>query len=90
HDHLADPSMWMAHAVAAALTVLFLRHAELAVWTMLTRLTTLVVDRITGAVVPILTAERPPLIVGSPDVAPLFTCLLTASARRRGPPLLGF
>src|SRR4051812_7132834 len=38
HDHASDPGMWIAHAIAAVLTILFLRRAELAVWTMLTRL----------------------------------------------------
>lgn len=90
HDHLADPSMWIAHALAAALTILFLRHAELAVWGMLTRLVTLVIARIAAVVAPIVCAEGPQFVVGSPETLPLRARLLIASARRRGPPLLAF
>jgi hypothetical protein len=37
-DHLLDPGMWVGHAIAAVLTILFLRRAESAVWDMLRRL----------------------------------------------------
>ena len=37
-DHLLDPGMWLAHAVAGLLTIWFLRRAERAVWSMLRRL----------------------------------------------------
>jgi len=90
HDHLADPSMWIAHALAAALTIAFLRHAELAVWSMLTQLVTRVVIRIASAGISALPAERPRPAVGSQDVSPLITRVLVASAGRRGPPLLAF
>ena len=86
HDHLADPSMWIAHTLAAVLTVLFLRNAELAVWTMLTR----VFARVTAFVVPV--AAEPPLApaAGLPAARPLLARVLVASASRRGPPLLSF
>jgi hypothetical protein len=85
HDHLADPSMWIAHALAAALTIAFLRHAELAVWSMLTR----VLSRVTGVVVPALSAPvaQP---TGRPSVRSLVSRVLLACASRRGPPLLSF
>lgn len=90
HDHLADPSMWIAHALAAVLTIAFLRHAELAVWSMLTRVVARVVIRIAFAAVSVLPAERPRPTVGSQDLPPLITRVLIASAGRRGPPLLAF
>lgn len=86
HDHLADPGMWIAHAIAALLTVLFLRHAELAVWGMLTR----ALARLAVFVVPVLSA-RGPAGAAEPLVArPLASRLLVASASRRGPPLPSF
>ena len=86
HDHLADPAMWIAHALAAALTIAFLRHAELAVWGMLTR----VLARVTAFVVPV--AAAPPVVraARSWSVRPLASRLLDTSASRRGPPLLSF
>ena len=90
HDHLADPSMWIAHAIAAALTILFLRHAELAVWMMLGRLATLVVSRVTALAAPVLPSVRPRLTDDAGDVVPLITRVLVVSARRRGPPLPTF
>lgn len=92
HDHFADPGMWMAHAVAAALTVLFLRRAELAVWTMLSRLGRLVVTRLTApptsTPLPSSGLRRLP---ARPAIerAPVER-ILVASASRRGPPLFAF
>ncbi len=90
HNHLADPGMWIAHALAAALTVLFLRRAELAVWTMLMRLGRLVVTRLTVVLAPVATVaarripSRPTIEAGP------VKRLLVASASRRGPPLFAF
>jgi hypothetical protein len=86
HDHLADPSMWIAHALAAVLTIAFLRHAELAVWGMLTR----ALSRVTAFVVPVSAAPAVARPRGLPTVRPLVSRLLAASASRRGPPLLSF
>lgn len=90
HDHTADPGMWIAHAVAAALTILFLRRAELAVWSMLTRLGRVIATRLTVVLVPVASGEVP-RIPAWPTVArrPAGR-LLIASASRRGPPLLAF
>jgi hypothetical protein len=90
HDHLADPGMWIAHALAAVLTILFLRRAELAVWTMLTRLGRVLATRLTVVLVPVESGGTPripawPTIARRPAER-----LLVASASRRGPPLLAF
>ena len=90
HDHLADPGMWIAHAIAAALTILFLRHAELAVWNMLARLGRVLATRLTVVLVPVASdavariPARPTIVLGPTER------LLVASASRRGPPLLAF
>jgi len=90
HDHLADPGMWIAHAVAAALTILFLRRAELAVWTMLMRLGRVLATRLRVALAPVASGGVP-RIPGWPDLVRLpRQRLFVASALRRGPPLLAF
>lgn len=86
HDHLADPSMWFAHALAALLTIVFLRHAELAVWGMLTRVFT----RVSSFVVPVLASTPPTLPVERGQVRVLASRLLACTAWRRGPPLPAF
>jgi hypothetical protein len=86
HNHLADPSMWIAHALAAVLTIAFLRHAELAVWGMLTRAFT----RVTAFAVPVVAVAHPVGAAGLPVVRVLVSRLLVSSASRRGPPLLSF
>jgi len=90
HDHVADPGMWFAHAVAAALTILFLRHAERAVWAMLVRLGRVLATRLTGVLVPV-ASDGAPRIPSWPDLArrPAQRPFV-ASALRRGPPLLAF
>lgn len=90
HNHLADPGMWIAHALAAALTILFLRRAELAVWTMLMRLGRVLATRLTTVPVPVASGGVP-RIPGWPDLArrPRRRLFVT-SALRRGPPLLAF
>ncbi len=90
HDHLVDPGMWAAHAVAAALTILFLRRAELAVWSMLTRLGRLVVARVVATPTPVVPIAPPQLLAAVSHVRPLVSRVLVTSARRRGPPLLAF
>jgi len=90
HDHLADPGMWMAHAFAAVLTILFLRRAESAVWTMLTRLGRVIATRLTAVLAPVASGGVP-RIPRWPNVARRpGQRLLVASALRRGPPLLAF
>ncbi|HEU0206431.1 MAG TPA: hypothetical protein VFQ74_07050 [Pseudolysinimonas sp.] len=90
HDHLADSGMWIAHAVAAVLTVVFLRRAELAVWTMLTRLGRVLATRLTVVLVPV-ASDGVPRIPARPSIARRpAERLLVASASRRGPPLLAF
>jgi len=90
HDHLADPGMWIAHAIAAALTILFLRRAEGAVWTMLTRLGRIVATLLTRVLVPAASGEVPHLPT-RPNLSRLpAERVLVASASRRGPPLPAF
>jgi len=90
HHHLTDPGMWIGHALAAVLTILFLRRAELAVWTMLTRLGRVVASRLAVVLVPV-TPGAVPRIPAWPNAArrPAHRPLI-ASASRRGPPLLAF
>jgi len=90
HDHLADPRMWIAHTIAAVVTILFLRHAELAVWNVLTRLSRVLATRLTVVLVPVAPGGTP-RIPAWPSVArgPAER-FLVASALRRGPPLLAF
>lgn len=89
-DHAADPGMWIAHTLAAVLTILFLRRAELAVWTMLARLGRVLATRLTRVAVPVasggvLRVPASPSIAHRPAER-----LLIASALRRGPPLFAF
>lgn len=86
HDHLADPGMWIAHAIAAVLTVLFLRRAELAVWTMLAR----VIERVVLVGAPSIAALPPRARPELPPVTRLSSRAVTSSTWRRGPPLLSF
>ena len=86
HDHLADPGMWIAHAIAAALTILFLRNAELAVWNMLAR----AIQRVVLVGVPLLAALPPRARPDLPPVTRLSSRAVTSSVWRRGPPLLSF
>jgi len=90
HDHIADPGMWIAHAIAAVLTVVFLRHAELAVWTMLTRLGRVLATRLTVVLVPVASSGVPRIPARPNLVRGPVERLLVASVSRRGPPLLAF
>ncbi len=90
HDHFADPGMWVAHAIAAVLTILFLRHAELAVWGMLARLGRVLATRLTVVPAPIPAGDRSRIPAWPAIVLPPIERMLVASASRRGPPLLTF
>jgi len=90
HGHLADPGMWIAHAVAAALTILFLRRAELAVWAMLTRLGRVLATRLVVVVVPVASGGVPRMPAWPSVAHRPAERILIASASRRGPPLLAF
>jgi len=90
HDHLADTGMWIAHAIAAVLTILFLRRAEGAVWTMLTRLGRIVATLLTRVLVPAASGEVPHLPTRPNLSRRPAERVLVASASRRGPPLLAF
>jgi len=90
HDHIADPGMWIAHAIAAVLTVVFLRHAELAVWSMLTRLGRVLATRLTVVLVPVASGGVPRIPARPNLVRGPVERLLVASVSRRGPPLLAF
>lgn len=85
HDHLGhlvDPGMWAAHAIAAVLTVLFLRRVELAVWTMLRRLVIRMLRMPTPATI------APPVEPPVARVRVLRSRQLVAALPLRGPPLL--
>jgi hypothetical protein len=82
-DHLADPSMWIAHAVAGALTILFLRRVERAMWEIARRL----VVRLLRFARPIV-AVRPGRAPLAPRPRVLPSGLHVAVLPLRGPPLL--
>jgi len=90
HDHLADPGMWIAHTVAAVLTVLFLRRGELAVWTMVARLGRVLATRLTVVLVPLASGGAPRIPAWPSIERRPAERLLVASSLRRGPPLLAF
>jgi len=85
HDqlgHLADPGMWVAHAIAGLLTIVFLRRAETAVWSMLRRLVVRML---------LLAAPTPltrPVAAPVSRVRVLRSRHLVAALPLRGPPLL--
>ncbi|CAN5284319.1 hypothetical protein BH11ACT3_BH11ACT3_15220 [soil metagenome] len=86
HHHVDSPAMWIAHAVAAFVTLVFLRFAERAVWSLLTQLVGLVVSPFRAARPLPVRATRPaPLPVSSPSL--FVGRLLGAAVSRRGPPL---
>ncbi|MFC5501950.1 hypothetical protein ACFPJ4_06810 [Lysinimonas soli] len=89
-SHLLDPWMWAAHALAGLLTVLFLRHAELAVWAMLGRLARVIAAPSRWVLVPVAVPLDTCPTAPSDPPRTLVSRLLVASARRRGPPLLAF
>lgn len=82
HDHLLDPGMWVAHAIAGLLTVWFLRRAETAVWSMLRRL----VVRVLRIAAPVPLAR--PTATPVARVRVLRPARHVAAVPLRGPPLL--
>ena len=88
--HLLDPWMWAAHTVAAVLTVLFLRHAELAVWAILGRIAQVVAAPFDLVPVPVIVPGETALTATTGTPRALVTRLFVAFTRRRGPPLLAF
>lgn len=91
HEVAGAAGMWLAHAVAALVTVVILRHAESAAWAMLvhgfTWLAAAVLRTQHGAT-PASTAVRAPLGTGS-AAAPA-THDPRHAVHRRGPPALSF
>ncbi len=84
HDHLADPRMWLAHTVAAVLTIAFLRRVEQAVWSLLHDVLVFAVRALGLAVVhpdrPLSRlSARPPVLSSLAEVTAI---------SQRGPPLL--
>lgn len=86
HAHVDSPLMWFSHAVAAALTLGLLCHAERAAWRLLTEFARLVVSAFR-------TTPRLPVATRLPVFrVPLFPVrlsgrILLAGVSRRGPPL---
>jgi hypothetical protein len=86
HHHSDSPMMWISHALAALVTLAFLRFAERAVWSLLSHLGRLVVNSFrTPRPLPVRAARPAPLPVSSPSL--LVGRLLGAAVSRRGPPL---
>lgn len=86
HAHVDTPEMWLAHAVAGALTLALLRGAERAVWRLLSEVVRLVVApfRRTHAV-PVAPPRRRLLV--SLVRTPLVGRTPISSLSRRGPPV---
>lgn len=86
--HSDGPVMWGAHALAAVATILFLRHAERALWSLLTRVALRVTAPFRDAAAPAPVAIASPRLaaVTSPPLLPPGIRLLSALSRR-GPPL---
>jgi hypothetical protein len=86
HAHVDTPEMWLAHAVAGALTLALLRGAERAVWRLLTEAARLVVAPFRRlAAAPVVPRRRPLLVSVLP--APLLGRSPVSSLSRRGPPV---
>jgi hypothetical protein len=86
HAHVDTPEMWLAHAVAGALTLALLRGAERAVWRLLTEVARLVVAPFRRiAAVPVVPRRRRLLVSLVP--APLLGRSPVSSLSRRGPPV---
>jgi hypothetical protein len=84
--HGTDPWMWAAHGVALLATVVFLRRAELALWTLLR-------DALRAIIVPTVAIEaRPATVPTIPPDAPRHPVSFSflSVVCRRGPPALGF
>jgi hypothetical protein len=84
--HGTEPGMWAAHALALLVTIVFLRRAELALWSLLRE-----AFRVVPAVRPVLVPTRSPAPAGAtaaprhPVPAPFLSIV-----SHRGPPAAGF
>jgi hypothetical protein len=83
HPH-ADPTMWLAHAAAALVTVLAFRHAESAFWGV-AGTARLLLSRLLAVVVPV-PATAPRGVEADREVEPRIPSLLLSAMRHRGPP----
>lgn len=88
HPHGEPLAMWIAHAVAGALTLALLRGAERAVWRALTELVRLVVAPFRLGVAALVASPAPRAPQALPRRLRLAGRLLVSAASRRGPPLL--
>lgn len=91
HAHLDTVGMWMAHAVAALVTIGMLRLAESAAWTLLVRLAgrlVVAVLRATGSLSAPRPAER--IALDAVDLPAQAGERAASSQHRRGPPVLSF
>jgi hypothetical protein len=86
HHHADGASMWIAHAIAALVTIAFLRFAERAVWSLLAQVVDWVVRPFrTSRPLPVRAHRAAPLPLLAPSL--LVSRLLDAALSRRGPPL---
>lgn len=84
HAHAA-PSMWLAHAIAAVITIVAVRFGEQAFWGV-GRTARLFLARLLIVVAPVLSAPRPRLAITRRFV-PCDLDLLLSPMRHRGPPV---
>ena len=84
--HGTDPAMWVAHAIAMLATILFLRRAELAVWSLLRD-----AFRLVAVARPVAVPTRSPTLAGAAEAPrhPLAAPFLSVVSHR-GPPAAGF
>jgi len=85
-DHHTSAAMWLAHAMAAVLTVVALRYAGSAFWGVADT-ARLLFTRFTDRLVPVVPAPRRFAAVADRTSLPRDLALLLSSMRHRGPPM---
>lgn len=90
HEHTfvvmgsAHATMWASHAVAAGITIVVFRYAEVAFFS-LGRIATLLFARLAGCIIPVTLPARVPVMVRE-RTSTVFDIVLAAT-RQRGPPV---
>jgi hypothetical protein len=82
--HGTDPGMWAAHAIAMLVTLVFLRRAELALWSLLRDALAVSVDRMPA----IQTQPSVPRVALSAAPRHPVSFVVLSALRDRGPPVL--
>ena len=83
----AHAHMWLAHAIAAVITIVVFRHAERAFWSLATT-ASLLVRRVTAAVTAVSIATPRIVATGGAQHVALALGHVLSTLRYRGPPLV--